>query len=90
MFLTCVYGRLREDFQGVCSDELDDIFILLVCFGFCISPVYSREIGVPLLNIPVTPISRELVYILAYKGFKNKSPRNTNTPKHPPLNPPFF
>lgn len=51
---------------------------------------YSREIGVPFLNIPVTPISRELVYILAYKGFKNKSPRNTNTPKHPPLNPPFF
>lgn len=50
VFSTCVYGRLREDFQGVCSDELDDIFILLVCFGFCISPVYSREIGVPFLN----------------------------------------
>ena len=63
---------------------------MIFAFGFGISPVYSREIGVPLLNIPVTPISRELVRILAYKGFKNKSPRNTNTPKHPPLNPPFF
>lgn len=42
------------------------------------------------INIPVTPISRESNRILAYKGFKNKSPRNTNTPKHPPLNPPFF
>ena len=44
MFLTCVYGRLREDFQGVCSDELDDIFILLVCFGFGISPVIHARL----------------------------------------------
>ena len=42
--LIYVYGRLREDFQGVCSDELDDIFILLVCFGFGISPVIHARL----------------------------------------------
>lgn len=44
VFLTCVYGRLREDFQGVCSDELDDICTLLVYFEFGISPVIHARL----------------------------------------------